>query len=43
MNLFQVSEGEEDLEDDDDSEDEAFVNYKREYYQNKLEFDKVTP
>lgn len=35
---------EEEFEDESiQSEDEAFTNYKREYYQNKLDFTKVTP
>lgn len=38
-----MEEQEEWEEDTDASEDEAFTNYKREYYQNKMEFAKVTP
>lgn len=45
FNNFQSLEEQEEQEENytDLSEDEAFTNYKREYYQNKLEFTKVTP
>ncbi|XP_074029903.1 5'-3' exoribonuclease pacman isoform X2 [Leptinotarsa decemlineata] len=40
---FAISDEDEETETSQSEEDEAFINYKREYYRNKLEYKQVTP